>query len=128
METERPSVRLMRVMLSLLCASVLYAVWLAIFLPVMLAEVGILTTVGWVTAPVAAALGFAIGIVVFDRLTGFGASSFRTVFALALVACVVGTIIVWPIDSTLIVLGMLGAGTIAMLGREITQFVRTPQL
>lgn len=118
---------MMRVALSLLCAGVLYAMWLAVFVPAMLAEIRLVAAVGWVTAPVTVALGLAVGAVVFDRTTGFGDSRLRSVFRSALVACVGGAILAWPFGLALTVAGMFGAGTIMLLAREIVQSLRNPQ-
>ena len=108
-----------RIACSILCAGLVYAAWLALFLltipwagPPVEAILRLLT-------PVATAAGFALGIVLFERLARQRRTAFLRIFVWPLAGCAVGAGAVYWFGPMLIVFGMFAAGTASIALREV---------
>lgn len=113
---------LIKVGFSLLCGGILFTVWLALFLLTNSFVRPFLETVLWFIAPIFTASGFALGIIIYERLTNTRRTKFVQVFIWALVGCVIGALVVYWFGPMLIVFGMLMMGSLAMAVRE--EFVK----
>ena len=110
---------LARIACSILCAGLVYAAWLALFLliipwasPPVEAMLRLLT-------PVTTAAGFALGIALFERLARQRRPAFLRIFVWPLAGCTVGAGAVYWFGPMLIVFGMFAAGTASIALREI---------
>ena len=113
-----------RVTLSLFCAGIFYFGWLAAFL--LAAELGssILEVIGWLSAPVATATGFATGIAIFEHLTRTSKTKFFRIFTWPLIGCAIGAGAVYWFGPMLIVFGMFAAGTASVALREVVLSIK----
>jgi FtsH-binding integral membrane protein len=109
---------LVRVVASLLGAGLLYSVWLA---AVLAAARPASPMPFWfvLTAPVATAFGFGLGSVVGDRIIGRRSTPLLRACLWPLAGCVVGAVVVYPFGPMLIVFGMFGLGTAAVVASEV---------
>ena len=113
-------VRIMfKIALSLLCAGFFYFIWLYVSLLLIGKDGNILKTILWVLAPVVMALGFAIGILVFERKTRGIKIIFLRIYIWPLVGCAIGAGIVYWFGPMLIVFGMFAVGMASVIIREI---------
>ena len=117
---------IVKVSASILCAGVFYSIWLAVFLLAIRVNHAAIETILWLLAPIATAAGFAIGIVIPERLTATGTSPFLRVFAWPLTGCVVGAAVIYWFGPMLIVFSMFVAGTVSVVLREATIKRRGP--
>lgn len=118
----------LRVILSVLGAGVFYTLWLAFAIPgppLRATPAGIAVLV---LAPVAIAAGFAVGALLGERLTKRAGKGFLDAWIWALLGCGIGAFGVYPLGPMLIVFGMFGLGTLAMVLREISLLRMTPPL
>jgi hypothetical protein len=118
---------LVRIAFSLLCALVFYLVWMVAFLLTTGLESTAAETILWLLAPVITAAGFATGIAVRERLAGKARPRFLRIFLWALVGCVAGAGLAYPLGPMLAVFGMLAAGTASIALREVVGFFRAGQ-
>ena len=111
----------LRVACSALFAGVTYFVWMAAF--IYLKDTGgqALRALLWLAAPVATALGFAVGAVLHERFAGGRRDRFARVYLWPLVGCFVGAVVVFPFGPMLIVFGMFLMGTASMILRELVR-------
>jgi hypothetical protein len=116
---------LIKVGFSLLCGGILFTVWLALFLLTNNLVSPILVTVLWFIAPVITASGFAMGIIIYERLTKTRRTKFVQAFIWALVGCILGALVVYWFGPMLIVFGMLIMGTAAIAVREVVMYWRS---
>ena len=107
------------VVVSLICGGVFYFAWMAAFLLTLELDRPILNIVLWPLAPVVTAAGFAVGVMIAQRLTGTERSGFSHIYRWPLVGCIVAVAVVYPIGPMLIVFAMLVAGTVGVALREI---------
>ena len=75
-------------------------------------------------APVATATGFAIGLLLGERLTSRGGSVFLEAWAWSLASCAFGAIVGFGFGPMLIVFGMFVFGTVAVPLREVRHRTR----
>ena len=78
----------------------------------------------WLMAPILTGLGFALGIVVFDKLVKVQGGPFGIILLWPLIGCVLGAASVYWFGPMLIVFSMLTVGTLSVSLREII----TPRL
>lgn len=71
------------------------------------------------------AMGFSVGILVIEHLTGTSRTGFYRVFLWAFVGCALGAGIVYWFGPMLIVFGMFAAGTATIALKEIVEFLGT---
>jgi hypothetical protein len=107
-----------RVGLSLLCAGVFYSGWMAAFLLTARLDSSIVQAIGWLTAPVVTAAGFAAGIAVSEHLAKRSKTKFIRILVWPLVGCAVGAAAVYWFGPMLIVFGMFATGTASVILRE----------
>lgn len=107
-----------RLVFSLVCAGILYTLWLAVFL--LSARVGnrFLEVLGWLLAPLATAIGFAAGTATLERLTTIRRAGFFRILIWPLMGCAIGAGVVFWFGPMLIVFGMFAAGTASCALRE----------
>ena len=111
---------LVSVVISLVCGGAFYFGWMAVFLLALKLDRPVLNALLWPLAPVITAAGFAVGVVIAQRLTGAERSGFVRVYRWPLVGCIVAAAAVYPVGPMLIVFAMLAAGTVSVALREIT--------
>ena len=111
----------LRVACSVLCAGATYFVWMAAFISLKDTGGQVITALLWVAAPVATALGFAVGAALHERLTEGRHDRFRRVYLWPLVGCSIGAAVVFPFGPMLIVFGMFLMGTASMILRELVR-------
>ncbi len=107
-----------RIFMSVTGACVLYGVWLAAIFstvhgPPAPASLGLL-----LTAPIATAIGFALGTLLGERATRHRRSRFSDAMQWPLVGGIVGALMVLPFGRTLTIFGTFAVGTLAVAARE----------
>lgn len=110
---------LARIACSLLCAGIFYFAWMAAFLLATRLRSPTMETILWLLAPVITAAGFALGIVIPERITRDGKSDFLRIFIWPLIGCAIGAAVVYWFGPMLIVFGMLVVGTGSIVLREV---------
>ncbi|HSR31808.1 MAG TPA: hypothetical protein VLY63_14685 [Anaerolineae bacterium] len=110
---------LARIAFSLLCAGVFYVAWMAVFLLAAGSQSPALEAILWILAPVITAAGFAVGIIIPERIILPRRSRFLRTFLWPLIGCAIGAGIVYWFGPMLIVFGMFAAGTIGVALREV---------
>lgn len=110
---------LVRVALALLGAAVFYLAWLAVFLLITGSVGAPWEVVLWLSAPVVTGAGFAVGILVSQRLTNSKRGRFLRIFIWPLAGCALGAGAVYRFGPMLIVFGMFAAGTASVVLREV---------
>lgn len=110
--------RLSRILVSALFGGFFYSIWLAVYL-LLSPEGGVAETILWLTAPVITAVGFALGIIVFDGIGKMLGTSFLKVISWPLLGCIIGAVTVYWFGPMLIVFSMLVLGTLSMAVREV---------
>ncbi len=110
--------RVLRVCVSALFGGILYSAWLTIFL-LASRESRFLETALWLLAPIAAALGFLVGMALFDRVARIDEPSYLKAFPWPLAGCILGAVVVFWFGPMLIVFSMLGLGTLSVAAREV---------
>ena len=110
---------LVSVVISLVCGGAFYFAWMAVFLLTLELNRPILNVLLWPLAPVVTAVGFTVGVMIAQRLTGAERSGFAHIYRWPLVGCIVAVAAVYPIGPMLIVFGMLVAGTVSVALREV---------
>ena len=78
----------------------------------------VLRGIGWLSAPLVTAAGFAAGLWIVERLLGAARTRFSRIFAWPLVGCALGAAAVFWFGPMLIVFGMFLAGTVSVVLRE----------
>lgn len=108
-----------KIVASVLCAGIFYGIWLAVFLLATEASNDVIQAFCRVAAPVVTAAGFALGVVIVERLVGVSKAGFLQVLVWPLAGCVFGALAVYWYGPMLIVFGMFGLGTASVVLREI---------
>ena len=114
---------ILRVLCSLALGGLFYFIWMAAFL-FLSSFNALLDAFLWLMAPILTGLGFALGIVVFDRLVKVQGGPFGSILLWPLIGCVLGAASVYWFGPMLIVFSMLTIGTLSVSLREII----TPRL
>jgi hypothetical protein len=110
---------LARIACSLLCAGLVYAVWLALFLLIISRASPLVEAILKLLTPVTTAAGFALGIALFERIAGQRRTAFLRILIWPLVGCAVGAGAVYWFGPMLIVFGMFAVGTASIALREV---------
>jgi hypothetical protein len=110
---------LARIASSLLGGGILYSAWMAAFLLTLDVESRLLRPALWLSAPVLTGIGFAVGVVSFDRFTGMRKTGFWSILVWPLVGCGIGAAVVYWFGPMLIVFGMFLAGTVSVAVMEM---------
>ncbi len=122
---ERPMIGLaLRMLLSIVCAGVCFAAWLAVTLTWARGRPPAVRAAGWITAPIAAGLGWAVGVWIGEGLTGARATSFLRLLIWPLVGCAIGAAVAYPFGPMLIVFGMFIGGYASVFLRELARRAR----
>ncbi len=104
---------------SVVGAGISYFIWLAACLSFMELRNPLVDALGWLSAPVVTAAGFAIGILIFERLAETDKTGFFGIFIWPLIGCTIGAGAVYWFGPMLIVFGMFVAGTLTVVLREV---------
>lgn len=115
---------LIRVACALACAGIVHFIWLAAFLLTVGWNSGILLALRWLFAPPMTAAGFAVGILIGERLTGVPRAGFWRTLPWPLVACAVGAGAVYWFGPMFIGAAMFALGTLSVIVREVTYHTR----
>jgi hypothetical protein len=111
--------------LSVLGAGLSYIGWLAYSVPVLKGEAQLLLKAAcWLSAPLLTGLGFALPIVIFERLVGDAKEGLFRTLLWPVAACAVGAAVVFPFGPMLIVFSMFMAGTGAVVFRDVLLYRR----
>ena len=108
-----------RLLLSAQCAGATYFVWLGGFILSKDYTGPVIRGIFWLTAPVVTAIGFAVGIVIHQRLAHLAGTSFIRILIWPLVGCTIGAAAIYWYGPMLIVFGMFAAGTASIALREL---------
>ena len=109
--------QLLQVAASILCAGVLYFLWVGVFI-VLSGRGEVVKGILWLLAPVVTAAGFALGLAVSMRLLKSPRGSLMGIFLWPLAGCVVGAAVVYWYGPMLIVFGMFLLGTASVVVRQ----------
>ena len=113
---------LVKTLVSILGAGVTYFVWMGVFLLVSPFDNAILEGIMWVSAPIATAAGFTVGIILMERRAGERSASYLRIFVWPLFGCIAGAVSVYPFGPMLIVFGMFVVGTVNVVAREARMY------
>ncbi len=108
-----------KMLISILSAGFFYIAWLALFLTIIRLDIAFVNVFGWLIAPLATALGFALGVYLFETISKRQKNGFFELLIWPLIGCIVGALIVVWFGPMLIVFGMFALGTFSVLCREI---------
>ncbi len=108
-----------KIFVSLFFGGIFYVDWLVAFLLFFKEANSFLEVVGWLLAPVITALGFTVGIKLFDFLAKEKKEKFLHIYKWPLVGCAAGAGIVYWFGPMLIVFSMLVFGAISIFIREV---------
>jgi len=110
---------IIKITLSLVCGGITYFVWMGLFI-LMADSVGSpVKGIFWLAAPVATAIGFAIGIFIHEHAVGTRKATFPSVFIWPLLGCSIGALVIYWRGPMLIVFGMFAFGTVSVILREL---------
>ncbi len=113
---------LVKTLVSVLWAGLTYFVWMGVFLFVSPFDNAILEAIMWVSAPIATAAGFTLGILLMERRAGERSASFARIFMWPLFGCIAGAVSVYWFGPMLIVFGMFVLGTVGVVLREVIMY------
>jgi len=109
--------RLARILTSTLFGGLSYSIWLAVFL-LSSPDGGLFEAILWLVAPIITAVGFALGIIVFDHFGRMAGTPFLRLLSWPLLGCIIGAAAVYWFGPMLIVFSMLALGTLSVAARE----------
>ena len=109
-----------RVLGSLLGGILMFAIWLVAVLARMPRPPAPPSFAVTLTAPVVTAVGFGLGMLVSERLTGRRHDGFRGAFLWALAGGTIGTAGMFPLGGMMAGFGLFGLGTTAVIIREVS--------
>ena len=110
--------RLARIATSTLFGGLFYSIWLSVFL-LSSPDRALIETILWLAAPLATAIGFTLGIMIFDHFCRNARLPFIKLISWPLVGCIIGALVVYWFGPMLIVFSMLAFGTISVAAREV---------
>jgi hypothetical protein len=117
---SRPIVTIARVFISFLCAGLANFIWLAAFLTFSEKPPGgPASWLLWFLAPPTIALGYSLGIILFDWYALRCKGSLFSVLPLPLAGCVIGAVLAFQLGPMFIGFGTLAIGGIAVVIREV---------
>lgn len=108
--------KVLKIGTAVVLGAVFYLMGLSVFLATQPAANEVIDFLRWAFLPVIAAVGFALGIWVFERKPG---SRFSRILVWTLVGCVVPSMIVVPFGAMLIVFALCSGGTLSVILREV---------
>ncbi len=106
-------------LISILSAGFFYIAWLALFLTIIRLDIAFVNVFGWLIAPLATALGFALGVYLFETISKRQKNGFFELLIWPLIGCIVGALVVVWFGPMLIVFGMFMFGLISIILREV---------
>jgi hypothetical protein len=112
-----------RIIISVVFASIFYTGWMVIAIPVLKSGLLFAKVLCWLSAPVVTAAGFASGLKIFELLPGTRKSRLRDIVLWPLAGCTIGAAVVFPFGPMLIVFGMFVLGAASILAKEIVSII-----
>ncbi|MHC4703037.1 MAG: hypothetical protein ACYTFQ_20925 [Planctomycetota bacterium] len=116
---RRLSSPVIRIVLSLVCAGITYFVWMGLFILLADSVGSLVKGILWLAAPVATAMGFAMGIFIHEHAAGTKKAAFASVFVWPLLGCSIGALVIYWRGPMLIVFAMFAFGTVSVILREL---------
>ena len=107
------------VAVSILVAGVFHIGWLAAFIPAAKSGVMALKILGWMSAPVVTALGYATGLRMGERLLTTRKTDFLQIFVWPLVGCTLGAVALSWLGPMWIGIGTFVGGAVSVMLREV---------
>ena len=107
------------VLVSMVIAFVFHVGWLAAFIPAAKSGVFALKVVGWLSAPVVTALGYATGLRLGEGLLTQRKTGFLRIFPWPLVGCSIGAIALSWIGPMWVGIGTFIGGAVSVVLREV---------
>ena len=107
------------VVASILVAGVFHIGWLAAFIPAAKSGVIALKILGWLSAPVVTALGYALGLWMGERLLTPRTTDFLRIFVWPLIGCTLGATALSWIGPMWAGIGMFIGGAASVVLREV---------
>jgi len=107
------------VAVSILVAGVFHIGWLAAFIPAAKSGVMALKILGWMSAPVVTALGYATGLRMGERLLTTRKTNFLQIFVWPLVGCTLGAVGLSWLGPMWIGIGTFVGGAASVVLREV---------
>jgi len=114
-----------KVAISVVFGGFFYFFWLAAFLLVDIPDSSVLKFFFWILTPIITALGFAAGIVIYERIASKYRGKLLNIFIWPLIGCSIGAGVVYWFGPMLIVFGMFVAGTVSITLREVVLSSKT---
>jgi len=109
---------ILRILASVFVGGLFYFLWLVCFL--LLAFQGnVLKGILWVVSPIVTGFGFALGILIFNRVLHIAGDKFLQVIIWPVIGCIVGALIIFWFGPMLIVFSMLLFGTLSISIKEL---------
>jgi uncharacterized membrane protein YfcA len=119
LDTKLPLKPLALVAVSILVAGFFHIGWLAAFIPAAKSGVMVLKILGWMSAPVVTAVGYAVGLWMGERLLKQRKTDFLRIFFWPLVGCSIGAIALSWIGPMWVGIGTFIGGTASVVVREV---------
>lgn len=110
---------IIKITISLILGGIFYFAWMGVFILTVDSKSSAINIIRWLTGPVITAVGFAVGIKLFEHFTKRNGPKFYRIFLWSLVGCGIGAGSVYWYGPMLIVFGMFVVGTASMVLREI---------
>ncbi len=104
---------------STISACIFYIAWLFLFLSLYELNIFIINIFGWLTALIITALGFAVGLKIFELRVRDKKTKLLNIYLWSLVGCIIGALVVVWFGPMLIVFGMFMFGLISIILREV---------
>ena len=109
---------LLRIFISLIAGSLLYGVWLAIFLGINPND-ELLENLLWISAPLVTSLGFSLGVHFFNKIFQDDQGGFLRIVVWPLTGCSIGALVVYWFGPMLVVFSMLVGGVVSIFIRDV---------
>ena len=110
--------RLAMIAVSLALAGIFYVAWLVLFLLAGKLGNDLVKAVIWIYTPAVTAAGFALGLMLGERLRGKPAPRFQRVVFWPLAGCYLGAATVYWLGVAFITFGIFAGGTLAVIARD----------
>lgn len=104
---------------SILVAGVFHVGWLAAFIPAAKSGVIFLKILGWISAPVVTALGYAVGLRIGEWLLTQRKTVFLRIYLWPLIGCSLGAVVLSWLGPMWIGIGTFVGGAAAVVLREV---------
>jgi hypothetical protein len=104
-----------RITVALLAGTAFHVAWVATFIfAASQGAPGILRAMLWLIGPLVTAIGFGLGLTLWQRHDPQRQTGFARAFMAAVSGCAIGALVMSPIGPMFVGLGILGGGTVAV--------------